>query len=673
MVLPGVFQMAEMVLNFKICNLKKNGTMALTIISLIKQVPLPTEMRMGDDGLMDRTKAKSIINIDCQFGLEAGLQLKKQYPDAKMIVCSMGPPSFEVALRTAISMGYDEAYLLSDRKLGGSDTYATGLAISTMLKHLGFTKDSKEPFIVLAGRQTSDGDTAHVPSQVAENLGIPQATFVESVKADGEGNVIAKRIIEGGYQMMKLPMPCTISLTPTGIPPRKPSLVGAIKARNLPITVFGIDDIGLGTEKIGINGSPTIVANVINIISERAPIIMSEGHNETALVDNLILNFKKGANVIEKKETVEKKVSEKPEFPFFDNRNGSKGILTWAEVTNGIIARPSIELLTPARKLANQLGNDTKIMTLLIGKNVESLATTLFEHGSDEVIIVENDKLEEYLVLPFSSIFAQVIKERKPEIALFAATTSGRELAPRIGVKTGSGVTADCTGLEIGEYINRKEKLINKPILHSRRPTYGESKLATILGFVYPQISTARAGTFEVPSREEGRKGVLSTFKPILDDKEFRVKILKTVRGEGSLQNLFEADIIVSGGRGTTSDNLGLIKKLVEALKTNGVNAEWACSRVVVDEGVAEYAHQIGQTGKTIRPKVYVAVGISGAIQHIAGMKESEKIIAIDHNSKASIFHFADFGIVGEYQDILPELIERVKGGFTFGIEAIKN
>jgi electron transfer flavoprotein alpha subunit len=647
--------------------------MALTIISLIKQVPLPTEMRMGEDGLMDRTKAKSIINIDCTFGLEAGLQLKKQYPDARLIVCSMGPKSFETALRKAISMGYDEAYLLSDRKLGGSDTFATGLALSTMLSHLGFTKDSKEPFIILAGRQTSDGDTAHVPSQVAESLGIPQATFVESVKADGEGNVIAKRIIEGGYQMMKLPMPCTISLTPTGIPPRKPSLCGAIKARNLQITTLGVDDIGLGTEKIGLNGSPTIVVKVENIVSERPPVTMSAGHDDATLVDNLIVNFNKGGNVTVIKEKAEKVASETPDFPYYDNRNGAKGILTWAETANGEIKRPSIEILTPARSLANHLGNDTKIMTLLIGKNIRGLAQTLIEHGSDEVIVVENERLEEYLVLPFSSIFAQVIKERNPEIVLFAATTSGRELAPRIGSKTGSGVTADCTGLEIGEYINRKNKIINKPILHSRRPTYGESKLATILGFVYPQISTARAGTFEVPKREEGRAGIISTFEPSLTDNEFRVEILNTVRGEGSLQNLFEADIIVSGGRGATSDNLGLIKKLAESLKAKGVNAEWACSRVVVDSGAAEYAHQIGQTGKTIRPKVYIAVGISGAVQHLAGMKESEKIIAIDHNPKAPIFHFSDFGIVGEYEDIMPELIERVKGGFTFGVAPKKN
>ncbi len=645
--------------------------MALTIISLIKQVPLPSEMRMGEDGLMDRTKAKSIINIDCQFGLEAGLQLRKQNPDARLIVCSMGPGSFETSLRTAISMGYDEAYLLSDRKLGGSDTYATGLAISTMLKHLGFTKDSKDPFIILAGRQTSDGDTAHVPSQVAESIGIPQATFVESVKVDGNGKVIAKRIIEGGYQMMKLPIPCVISLTPTGIPPRKPSLSGAIKARNLKITTFGIEDIGLGTEKIGINGSPTIVAKVVNIVSERPPITMSEGHNEASLVSSLIANFKKGGNVLEKKRKQKRKRSSVLIF-LKDFRNGARGILTWAEVTNGNISRPSLELLTPARNLANQLGNDTKIMTLMIGKNVRHLAQTLIEHGSDEVIIVENDKLEEYLVLPFSSIFAQVIGEKKPEIALFAATTSGRELAPRIGMKTSSGVTADCTGLEIGEYIDKKEKVIYSPILESRRPTYGESKLATILGFVCPQISTARAGTFEVPKRLEGRKGIVSAFKPVLNEKDFVVEIMKTVRGEGGLQNLFEADIIISGGRGTTNDNLGLIKALADALIEKGINAEWACSRPVVDEGVTEYARQVGQTGKTIRPKVYIAVGISGAIQHIAGMKEAGKVIAIDHNPKANIFNHADFGIVGEYQDILPELIEQVKAGFTFGLEPKK-
>ncbi|MCL2290198.1 MAG: FAD-binding protein [Bacteroidetes bacterium] len=639
----------------------------MTIISLIKQVPLPNEMRMGEDGLMDRTKAKSIINVDCQYGLEAGLQLRKHYPEARMIVCSMGPPSFQASLKKAISMGYDEAYLLSDKKLGGSDTFATGLALATLLKHLEFTKEAKAPFVIFSGRQTSDGDTAHVPSQVAENLDVPQATFVEKVTSGEHGNIIAKRIIEGGFQMLELPTPCVVSCTPTGIALRKPSLVGAIKARNATVTVLGIDDIGLGTEKIGLNGSPTIVSNVVDIVSERPPVLMSEGTSEKEKVNSLIQNMKKERTVLNKQAAKEKIKTDTFDFQVVDTRGDNKHILTWAEVVNGKIIRPSLELFTPARHLANQLGNDTKVKTVLIGKEITALSDTLFEYGADEVICVEDERLEEYLVLPFAQIFAQIVKKEKPEIALFAATTAGRELAPRLAVKTGSGITADCTGLEIDEYVDKKNKQIIRPILQSLRPTYGESKLATILGFEYPQISTARAGTFEIPARMEDKKGVLSTFEPQLDASAFRAKILQTLRGEGGLQNLFDAEVIVAGGRGTVTDQLGLVKELAKALSSSGINAEWACSRAVVDEGIAEYARQIGQTGKTVRPKIYIAIGISGAIQHLVGIKESDTIIAINHNSKAPIFKNADFGIVGEYQDIVPELIEQVKNG-TFQI-----
>jgi len=643
--------------------------MALTIISLIKQVPLPSEMRMGDDGLMDRTKAKSIINIDCSYALEAGLQMKHDNPEAKLIVCSMGPPSFEESLKKALSMGYDEAYLLSDRRLGGSDTYATGLALSKLLKHLGYGKGLNEEFVIVAGRQTSDGDTAHVPSQVAENMGIPQATFIE-VASLNNGSIEAKRIIEGGYQILKLPIPCTLSFTPTGIDPRRPSLSGAVKARHSDITIYNIDDIGLTDEKIGLSGSPTIVAKVANIKSERGPIKMAEGRNESELVNSLLENIKHGKNTLEVQESKVKKAKKRPEgFEEIDFRNGASGILTWAEVVKGKISRPSLELLTPARHLSDQLGEDTKVTTLLIGHNIKELAQELIAHGSDEVIVVDDPQLEEYRILPFSEIFAQVIKERNPEIALFAATTAGRELAPRIGVKTDSGVTADCTALEIGEYINRKEKKIFAPILESRRPTYGESKLATIIGFVCPQISTARAGTFEVPKADTSREGIISEFTPQLSDKEFVTEIIETVIGEGGMQALFDADIIVAGGRGATSDGMKMVKDLTNALKEQGVNAEWAASRVMVDEGISEYARQIGQTGKTVRPKVYIAIGISGAIQHIAGMKESDTIIAINHNAKEPIFNNADFGVVGEYQDILPGLIEKVKEGFTFGLE----
>ncbi len=646
--------------------------MALTIISLMKQVPLPSEMRMGEDGLMDRTKAKSIINIDCSFALEAGLQLKASHPDAKLIVCSMGPPSFEASLKKALAMGYDEAFLLSDRKLGGSDTYATGLAIATLLKHLGFSKESKEPFVIVAGRQTSDGDTAHVPSQVAENMGIPQATFIETLESEGE-HIVAKRIIEGGYQKIRLPMPCALSLTPTGIPPRRPTLQGAMRSREQEITVFSVDDIGIDPSKIGLSGSPTIVAKVTNIVSERAPVKMRQGDDVKGLVEGMMADIKSGKNVVVHEEKKKAKAKKRPDFPEVDFRDGARGILTWAEVAEGEIIRPSLELLTPARELATALGEETKVITLLIGDGVDDLAQTLIEHGSDEVIVVNDKRLKEYLVLPFATIFADVIADIKPEIALFAATTAGRELAPRIGVKTHGGVTADCTALEIGEHIDRKRKQIVTPILESRRPTYGESKLATILGFVCPQISTARAGTFPVPPRQKDRKGVVTKRKVRLKKEDLSATILETVRGEGGLQNLFEADIIVAGGRPAgESDGLKLVKELVEALREQGVNAEWASSRPTVDAGYAEYARQVGQTGKTVRPKVYISIAISGAIQHIAGMKESDVIVSINHNPKAAIFSYADFGVVGAYEDILPEIIKQVRQGFTFGVNAEK-
>ncbi len=650
----------------------------MTIISLMKQVPLPSEMRMGEDGLMDRTKAKSIINVDCQYGLEAGLQIKSENPDAKLIVCSMGPPSFTESLEKALAMGYDEAYLLSDRRLGGSDTYATGLALSHLLKHLGFGKGKDEDFIIVAGRQTSDGDTAHVPSQVAEFMGIPQGTFIETANFV-DGRIHAKRIIEGGYQMLSLPIPCAMSFTPTGIDPRRPKLSDAIRARNTEIQILNIDDVNLTTDYIGIGvpgegGSPTIVSKVATIKSERAPAKIAEGHNEEELVENFIEQMKEGKNTLEVKEKKAKRAKKSnDDLRRIDFRKGASGILTWAEVVKGEISRPSLELLTPARELADSLEEGTTVTTLLIGKDVQPLAKELIAHGADEVIVVEDDRLEEYRILPFSEIFSQVIEERNPEIALFAATTAGRELAPRIGVKRGSGVTADCTQLLIGEHKHRnketKEQVIYAPILESRRPTYGESKLATIIGFVCPQISTARAGTFEVPKRDDQREGKITPFTPKLDESEFSTEIIQTVIGEGGMQALFDADIIIAGGRGTSSDGMQLIKELTQALQEQGIKAEWAASRVMVDEGVAEYARQIGQTGKTVRPKVYVAVGISGAVQHIAGIKESDTIIAINHNPKESIFNNADFGMVGDYEDIVPLLIEKVKDGFTFGLE----
>jgi electron transfer flavoprotein alpha subunit len=655
--------------------------MTLKIISIMKQVPLPTEMRMGADGLMDRTKAKSSINADCTFGLEQGLEIKKHVPDAELIVVSMGPPSFEQSLKKALAMGYDRAVLLSDRKLGGSDTFATGYAIASLLKKLGFSKDSKDPFIIFSGRQTTDGDTAHVPSQTAENLGIPQATFVEKVEYKGD-HLKVRRIIEGGFQVLKVPVPCLISIAPTATPARRPSLKGAIRAKNTKIEIWSLDQTGADVSVVGLTGSPTLVCKVVDIQKDRPPVNMISGHEPKDLANGLVAEIEKikdriggghgaHAGASDEKGAVAETAKVEVDFPRVDFRNGARGILTWIEMLGATPSRSSLEILNPARKLADQLG--TQVTAIVTGHNIKHVANEIIAYGADEVVVVDDPRLKEYRILPVAAVVAQWIEHKRPEIALFGATTSGRELAPRLASRVRAGVTADCTSLEVGEYVHRIKKSIFYPVLQSIRPTYGESKLATIIGFWCPQMATARAGTFKILPKDPSRKGTIREFMPTFRDSDFAVEVLEVKREAGGGDNLFVADIIISGGRPAGDhDDFKLIQELVKALQDQGINADWGASRHAVDNGYAPYARQVGQTGKTVRPKLYVAVAISGAIQHLAGMKESGTIIAINQDPQAAIFRHADFGIVRDYQEVLPELIAKVKAGFTFGLTPIK-
>jgi len=633
---------------------------------------------MGADGLMDRTKAKSIINVDCTFGLEQAMELQDQAPDSESLALSMGPPSFEQSLRKTVAIGFDRVALLSDRGLAGSDTFATGLALATTLKKMGFHRGSKEPFVILSGRQTSDGDTAHVPSQVAENLGIPQATFVEEMEYKGD-HLICRRIIEGGYQVLRLPLPCLVSIAPTATACRRPSLKGAMRARGVEIETWDLQKIGIPPERVGIVGSPTIVARVVSIQRERQAVMMMSGHGPEELVGNLVRVFRDSCGQKgPAEEDAGKRAAEhlntgteakaQPDFPKVDFRKGARGVMTWVEVHGSKPVRSSLEILSPARKLADKL--NTKVTSIVTGHGVVNVASDLIAHGADEVITVEDPRLREYSILPVTAAISQIIEQCRPEIALFGATTSGRELAPRIASRVKTGVTADCTSLEIGEFVYRRRKSILYPCLESVRPTYGESKLATIVGFTCPQMATARPGTFSAPDPDPSREGSVSEFHPEFLPDDLRSEILETKREEGGAENLFIADIIVSGGRECGEiDDFRLVKELAQALKEQGVNADWGASRNAVDKGYAPYVRQIGQTGKTVRPKVYIAVAISGAIQHLAGIKESGKIVAINHDSQANIFGHADFGICRHYADVLPELINEVREGFTFGVK----
>jgi electron transfer flavoprotein alpha subunit len=418
------------------------------------------------------------------------------------------------------------------------------------------------------------------------------------------------------------------------------------------------------------------VAKVVNIERHRPPVAFAEGDTPAELVDDLCAKIERPPVSVEPPRVLQDAegaadtaAGKRAAYTRIDFREGARGILTWVEMHGTRPAASSLEILAPARRLADQL--ETRVISVLIGQGVGEAAAEVIARGADEAILVDDPRLAEYRILPFASIIAQVATEMRPEIALFAATTSGRELAPRIATRVHAGVTADCTSLEVGEYVYRRKKQILYPVLEAIRPTYGESKLATIVGFTCPQIATARPGTFKPLPADTSRQGEVTLFRPQLEAGDFAAEILETVREEGGGQALFNADIIVTGGRPCGEfDGLQMVRELIQGLRQHGLNAEWGATRSAVDNGFAPYARQIGQTGKTVRPRVYVAIAVSGAIQHVMGMSESNKIVAINHDPHANIFKSADVGIVGDYEDIFPELIKRVHEGFSFGLKS---
>lgn len=325
-----------------------------------------------------------------------------------------------------------------------------------------------------------------------------------------------------------------------------------------------------------------------------------------------------------------------------------KDVYVFAEQREGIIQNVAFELLGKARDLANDLGE--KVVAILLGSNIADKANELIAYGADTVLVVDAPELKDYVTEPYTQAIYQIIQDFKPSIVLYGATTIGRDLGPRLSARVNTGLTADCTKLEISE---EKELMMT-------RPAFGGNLMATIMCTEHrPQMSTVRPGVMRKLKADTSRKGEIKHVTINFDKSRFAVKLLKTVKEDKGKIDITEAKILVSGGRGVA--NREGFEKL-QALATQlGKGTEVSSSRAMVDAGIMPHERQVGQTGKTVRPDVYFAMGISGAIQHLAGMEESETIIAINKDKFAPIFNVADVGIVGDVNKIVPLLIERLK------------
>ena len=341
-----------------------------------------------------------------------------------------------------------------------------------------------------------------------------------------------------------------------------------------------------------------------------------------------------------------------------NNLEAYKGVFVFAQQVDNVISNIAYELIGKGKELAKDLG--VEVTAVLVGSDVKGLADQLAEYGADKVIVVDDPELKEYRTEPYTHAIASVINEFKPEIFLIGATAIGRDLGPRVCARIHTGLTADCTKLDIGDFpmnpVPGRETKHNQLLM--TRPAFGGNTIATIACPEFrPQMATVRPGVMQKAPKVEGAKAVVTEYNPGFTKNNKYVDILEVVKAVTNTVDIMDAKILVSGGRGVGSaENFKILDDLAEA-----IGGTVSCSRAVVDAGWKPKDLQVGQTGKTVRPNVYFAIGISGAIQHLAGMEESDIIIAINKDESAPIFDVADYGVVGDLNKIVPMLTEKIK------------
>ena len=626
----------------------------MNYIVLVKQVPdiknIPNEAWDWERGTLRRGLLDNVCNELDKQGLVFALKAREKH-NGQIVALSMGPPFAEEVLRYALSLGADAGVLLTDRKLGGADTAATayplGQAIKRIEKEL-FKGDRN--YLIISGMQSVDGDSAQVPGQIAEELGIVHIAYATSFDFDN-GNLRVQRITRRGTQTVSpLNYPCLVTVT-EWTKPANASFRRTRWAYWQKLYQWSAAEVNADDSRIGLTGSRT---NVVRIFSPREAI-----QRNCVLGNDLDKLAKMLKEAYTSKLTATQKEEDKPKYRIPEGKKPDyKGeVWIYAEQEGGEINPASFELLGKATELAGSLNE--KVGAVLVGKGIKGLAQELIAYGADKVYVAEHELLADFLPVTYTKAVSALVAKYRPQMMLFSATPLGRELGPRVAYRADSGLTADCTGLDIVDLKRGEREYIG--ILRQTRPALGGNIMASIITQnSMVQMSTARPGVMRALAPDYNRKGEVIEYPTDIKESDLGAKVISSeVRPLTS--ELKDALIIVSGGAGCkTKDGFDrCIPPLAESLgKFLGQKTMVGASRLAVESGFIDRSHQVGQTGQTVKPRVYVAVGISGAVQHLTGMQNSDIILAINKDPNARIFKIADFGVVGNLEEIVPQLIK---------------
>jgi electron transfer flavoprotein alpha subunit len=620
-------------------------------VVLVKQVPdvssIPEDAWDREKGTLRRALLDNILNPLDLHALTFAVRLTRGDPRARMVFLSMGPPMAREVLVECLSRVPGEAVLLTDTAFAGADTGATAYSLACAIRRIERELlGGRREYAIVTGMQSVDGDTAQVPPQVAEELGIDHIAYATGLQT--EPSLAIRRIASEGVEDVEpLRWPVLVTVTACTDPLYR-SFSRARDARSATIHEWSSKAVAADPERIGLKGSWTQVYRLFSP-SEDRPKTCEHVRTAAELIGKVAARYQAAApgaqlDAGEAYALAGKEPTYRGEFWVFAEREGLG------------VRSVSLELLGKARRLADVLGE--KVGAVLPCDAAGERPAQLIAAGADVVYVLEHPLLASFDPLAHKKAIADLVRERRPQVMLFGASPLGRELAPRVAYSCRCGLTADCTRLEIGDYAKGNVNLV--AILKQTRPALGGNVMATIMTKDSPgQMATVRPGVFKVPPPDAARAGEVVRLPVQLSSTDLGLTAVP-VESFASKVSIRDAEIIVAGGHGFRSraDFETYLQPLALGLgRLLGAPTKVAASRMAVEDGFTTHDYQVGQTGQTVQPRLYVAIGISGAVQHITGMQGSEIVVAINKDPKARIFNYADFGMVGDIETIVPELI----------------
>ncbi|HSB12582.1 MAG TPA: FAD-binding protein [Blastocatellia bacterium] len=604
----------------------------MKIIVCIKQVPEVSEIKFDPrTKTIIREGVPNSVNPFDRRALAEAIRLR-DLDGGEVVVVTMGPPQAREALVECLGAGADRALHLVDRAFAGSDTLATARALALALRREQYD-------IIFCGKYSVDAETGQVGPELAELLDLPQVTGVTSLTAaDDRKTVRVERETDEGFETIECDLPVLLTAAERLIRPIKVKEPQLEVGRTKPIVEVSAEGLCADTGIFGLPGSPTWVHEIRSLARTRV----------VEMIDGVSAH-EKAARLVERLESREAFTTglESCELTSFEAAEiaGEREVWAVAEVMNGALRKATFELLGKGIDLAGKL--KARLAAVIAGENVARHVSSLAAHGADRVYLGDHEQLARYSTAAYTSLLVDAIKAYNPLVVLIPSTSNGRDLAPRIAARLEAGLTADCVDLDVNE---RGE-------LMQYKPAFGGNIVALIYSRTLPQIATVKPGMLRAARPDNSRSAeIIRLSKPTTEDTRTRlIEIRREVSRD--VAELDEAARVICIGTGIGGpENLPAIEALAQSLE-----AQIGATRRVVDQGWLPRHQQIGLTGKVISPALYVAIGVRGALNHTIGIQQSGTIVAINNDPDAEIFHSADFGIVGDWAEIVPALTRRLE------------